>query len=147
MDQRAAYQDFLVYFHQKYGYIRPPSFEEWVYNHSYPQLIGSHRHQAPNQTFFQQLNTQGQQMNSQKRQERQQEPHQGERCTWTAGESDMLVSIWRNNYGKILNDAFYNNIAQSISQSGPKIKTAQQCRTKIKNLKKAYNKAKEHNNH
>ena len=69
---------------------------------------------------------------------------------WSDNEVRALVSIWGEDNiqeeldGAVRNQVIFNNIATKMREKGYE-RNWQQCRTKIKNLKKEYRQTKDHN--
>ena len=70
--------------------------------------------------------------------------------SWSDNEVRTLISIWGEDNiqdqldGAVRNQTIFNNIATKMREKGYE-RDWQQCRTKIKNLKKEYRQTKDHN--
>ena len=70
--------------------------------------------------------------------------------SWSDNEVRTLIAIWGEDNiqeeldGAVRNQVIFNNIATKMQQKGYE-RDWQQCRTKIKNLKKEYRQTKDHN--
>ena len=70
--------------------------------------------------------------------------------SWSDNEVRALISIWGEDNiqeeldGAVRNQVIFNNIATKMRERGYE-RDWQQCRTKIKNLKKEYRQTKDHN--
>lgn len=49
MDHRAEYNNFLLYFHARHGFLQPPSYDEWLFNIS--RTAQNMQCNIPNNTF------------------------------------------------------------------------------------------------
>lgn len=72
---------------------------------------------------------------------------------WTDAEVRLLISVWRDHFpiSKRQNSTIWERISKQLNQLLPEqnlpcIRTAQQCKAKIKNLEDDYKRVKDHNN-
>lgn len=164
MDPNKCYREYVNYFRQTFPFTLPPTFEEWFQNLSATTSLAS---TAVNNNFIQQQNETSVSMVSQPQpvitsqpqpdtisqpqhtisQQQPDKKNNKQRESWPKEQTATLINLWKQMFKEIetfKQPSVWFIIKQRVDKVGPP-KSILQIKTKLRNMKKAYKEAKDHN--
>ena len=101
MDRRGEYQNFLHYFHARFGFTQPPSYEEWYYNMFGINIRQNVQSLRNVQNFQEAIKLVKESVGSSFDDANIKEKPTTTRALWTQPEEKLLIQTWSENFNKL----------------------------------------------